>query len=65
MSNQKKNRFQPMPPSFGIVPDLKIKVKDKKLRYKAYQERSFEVLQDFKKILDSCFEKDQLHVRIY
>ena len=65
MSNQKKNRFQPMPPSFGIVPDLKIKIKDKKLRYKAYQERSLKVLQDFKKILDSCFEKDQLHVRIY
>ena len=62
MSNQKKYKFQPMPPSFGLVPELKNKIKDKKIRYKAYQERSLEALQDFKKILDSCFEKDQLPI---
>ena len=28
MSNQKKNKFQPMPPSFGLVPELKNKIKD-------------------------------------
>ena len=64
MSNQKKNKFQPMPPSFGLVPELNNKIKDKKIRYKAYQKRSLEVLQDFKEILDSCFEKDQLVVQI-
>ena len=62
MSNQKKYKFQPMPPSFGLVPELKNKIKDKKIRYKAYQERSLEALQGFKKILDSCFEKDQLPI---
>mgnify|MGYP001471399602 CR=1 FL=1 len=62
MSNQKKYKFQPMPPSFGLVPELKNKIKDKKIRYKAYQERSLEALQRFKKILDSCFEKDQLPI---
>ena len=49
MSNQKKNKFQPMPASFGLVPELTNKIKDKKLRYKAYQERSLKELQVFKK----------------
>jgi len=40
------------------------KIKDKKLRYKAYQERSTEALNGFKKILDSRFEKDHLLIRI-
>ena len=64
MSCHKKNKFQPMPASFGLVPELKNKIKDKKLRYRAYQERSIEVLKKFKKNLDSSFEKDQLLVEI-
>ena len=64
MSNQKKHKFQPMPPSFGLVPELKNTIKDKKIRYRAYQERSLEALQVFKKILDSCFENDQLLMQI-
>ena len=64
MANHKKNKFQPMPPSFGLVPELNKKIKDKKLRYKAYQERSLKALQGFKKKLDSCLEKDQLLVQI-
>ena len=64
MSNQKKNKFQPMPASFGLVPELTNKIKDKKLRYKEYQERSLRVLQDFKKVLDSSFENDHLLVEI-
>ena len=43
-ANQKKNKFQPMPVSFGLVPELKTRIKDKRLRYKAYQERSTEAL---------------------
>jgi len=57
LSNQKKNKFQPMPASFGLVPELNKRIKDKRLRYKAYQERSAESLSRFKKILDSRFEK--------
>ena len=64
LSHQKKNKFQPMPPSFGLVPELAKKIKDKKLRYKAYQERSTEALKGFKKILDSRFEKDHLLIKI-
>ena len=64
-SNQKKNKFQPMPASFGLVPDLTSRIKDKKLRYKAYQERSKEALNGFKKLLDSYFEKDHTLVEIY
>ena len=65
LSNQKKNKFQPMPPSFGLVPELSKRIKDKRFRYKAYQERSTETLNSFKKILDSCFEKDQLLIKIH
>jgi len=65
LSNQKKNTFQPMPASFGLVPELNNRIKDKRLRYQAYQERSTETLNDFKKILDSCFEKDHLLSKIY
>jgi len=64
LSYQKKNKFQPMPASFGLVPELTKRIKDKRLRYKAYQERSTEALNGFKKILDSCFEKDQLFTKI-
>ena len=65
MSNQKKNKFQPMPASFGLVPELANRINDKRLRYKAYQERSREALNGFKKILDSYFEKDHTLVEIY
>jgi len=62
LSNHKKNKFQPMPASFGLVPELTKRIKDKRLRYKAYQERSTEALIGFKKIIDSRFEKHQLLV---
>ena len=64
LSNQKKNKFQPMPASFGLVPELTKKIKDKRVRYKAYKERSAEALKGFKKILDSRFEKDHLLTKI-
>ena len=63
MSNQIKNKFQPMPPSFGLVPELTNRIRDKRLRYKAYQERSMEALYGFKKLLDSRFEKDHLLIK--
>ena len=64
LSNQKKNKFQPMPASFGLVPELTKRIKDKRLRYKAYQERSKEALEGFKEIIDSIFEKDHLLTKI-
>ena len=62
MANEKKNKFQPMPASFGLVPELRNKIKDKKARYKAYQERSKHSLKKFKLILDKCFESHHLIV---
>ena len=64
MANQKKNKFQPMPASFGLVPELTNRIKEKKLRYKAYQDRSLMVLQEFKKLLDKSFKKEHLPVEI-
>ncbi len=64
LSNQKNNKFQPMPASFGLVPELPKRIKDKKLRYKAYQERSTEALNEFKKILDPCLGKEHLLTKI-
>ena len=54
-----------MPASFGLVTELTKRVKDKRLRYKAYQERSIEALNDFKNKLDFCFDKDHLLSKIY
>ena len=54
-----------MPASFGLVPELTKRIKDKRLRYKAYQERSTEALNHFKNSLDYCFEKDHLLIKIY
>ena len=66
LANQKRNKFQPMPPSFGLVPELSNKIKEKKFRYKAYQERSLEALKNFKETkFDSRFENDQLLVQIH
>jgi tRNA:m(5)U-54 methyltransferase len=64
MSKQNRNKFQPMPASFGLVPELTSKIKDKKLRYKAYQKRSLDVLKVFKKNLNSFLKKDHLLVEI-
>ena len=65
LSNQKNNKFQPMPASFGLVPELTKRIKDKRSRYQAYQERSTEALNEFKKKLDSLFEKDHLLIKIH
>ena len=44
-----------MPPSFGLVPELNSRIKEKKLRYKAYQKRSLDALEGFKKTLESDY----------
>ena len=49
-----------MPASFGLVPELTKKIKDKRLRYTAYQERSTEALNGFKKNISLSFRKRSL-----
>jgi tRNA uridine 5-carboxymethylaminomethyl modification enzyme/methylenetetrahydrofolate--tRNA-(uracil-5-)-methyltransferase len=65
LSIHKKNKFQPMPASFGLVPELTKRIKDKRLRYKAYQARSTEALNGFKNKLDTCLKKKHLLSKIY
>ena len=64
MSSQKKNKFQPMPASFGLVPELTKRIKEKRARYNAYQQRSIEVLNTFKMNLDCSLKKDHKLVEI-
>ena len=52
LSNNKKNKFQPMPASFGLLPELNKKIKDKKIRYIKYKDRSLKELIDFKFFLE-------------
>ena len=64
LSSHKKNKFQPMPASFGLVPELTKRIKDKRLRYNAYQERSVDSLNIFKNKLEYIFNKDHTLLEI-
>tara|TARA_B100000575_G_scaffold275098_1_gene259420 strand:+ start:11 stop:493 length:483 start_codon:yes stop_codon:yes gene_type:complete len=52
-ASKNKNKFQPMPASFGLIPELSTKIKDKKLRYLAYKNRSILKIKEFERQLDS------------
>jgi len=64
LSSHKKNKFQPMPASFGLVPELTTRIKDKRLRYNAYQERSVDSLNIFKNKLECIFNKEHTVLEI-
>jgi methylenetetrahydrofolate--tRNA-(uracil-5-)-methyltransferase len=40
ITHAEPKHFQPMKANFGILPELPLKVKDKRLRYAAYVERA-------------------------
>ncbi len=65
MSGQKKNKFQPMPASFGLVPELTSRIKDKRSRYNVYQQRSINELNIFKKKLDHMLKKNHTLAEIH
>jgi len=44
ISSAEPKHFQPMPPNFGILPTLPVKVRDKRERYGQYRDRSFQDL---------------------
>jgi methylenetetrahydrofolate--tRNA-(uracil-5-)-methyltransferase len=48
---ERRGRFQPMPPNFGLLPDLPERIRDKRRRYGAYRDRA---LQD----LEACRARD-------
>jgi len=51
--SKKKNKFQPMPASFGLIPELSNRIKDKRLRYQAYKDRSILKIKELERIIDS------------
>ena len=51
--DKKKYKFQPMPASFGLIPELPKKIKDKRLRYQAYKNRSFSKIKELERKINS------------
>ena len=57
---RKKGRFQPMPPSFGLIPELPERIRDKRRRYGAYRDRALEDLASFAPWLTCPAGRDRL-----
>ena len=53
ISSASPKHFQPMPPNFGIIPQLSTKIKNKKERYGKYRDRSLLDLAAWKKSITS------------
>lgn len=51
ISSASPKHFQPMPPNFGILPDLGMKIKSKPERYGKYRDRSLQDLENWKILL--------------
>ena len=45
ISEAPSGKFQPMPPNFGLMPQLQERIKDKRARYGAYRDRALADLQ--------------------
>ena len=60
MSNQKKNRFQPI--CIRASSRIDSKNKREKIKIQEYQKRSLESLSEFKKIINLSFEIDKILV---
>jgi methylenetetrahydrofolate--tRNA-(uracil-5-)-methyltransferase len=43
----KRGQFQPMPPNFGLLPELAERIRDKRRRYGAYRDRALAELAPF------------------
>ena len=44
-------KFQPMPPNFGLLPDLPERIRDKRARYGAYRDRALAELEPIRSLL--------------
>lgn len=47
ISSASPKHFQPMPPNFGIIPDLDQRIRNKRERYGAYRDRALESLRQW------------------
>ncbi|AAP99630.1 MULTISPECIES: FADH(2)-oxidizing methylenetetrahydrofolate--tRNA-(uracil(54)-C(5))-methyltransferase TrmFO [Prochlorococcus] len=50
-SNHKRD-FQPMPPNFGLLPELNRRIRDKRCRYGAYRDRALEDIKKTQEFLE-------------
>ena len=46
----RRGGFQPMPPNFGLLPDLGERIREKRLRYAAYRDRALADLEDSRQL---------------
>jgi len=53
ISSASPKHFQPMPPNFGIIPELPTRIRDKRERYGKYRDRSLSDLDTWKVSLQS------------
>lgn len=51
ISSASVKHFQPMPPNFGILPELGMKIRNKQERYGAYRDRSLADLESWKALV--------------
>ena len=54
ISSASPKHFQPMPPNFGIIPQLETRIRGKRERYGKYRDRSLEDLSNWQKAIDSA-----------
>ena len=55
-SNTKRN-FQPMPANFGLLPELSIKIRNKKIRYGAYRDRALKDIDKVNKQISQLYNE--------
>ncbi len=48
---RRKNLFQPMPPNFGLLPELNGRIRDKRCRYGAYRDRALKEIKTIKELM--------------
>ncbi len=51
ISTAAPKHFQPMPPNFGILPELPTRIKNKQLRYEQYRDRAYQGIQEIQNLL--------------
>ncbi len=56
----RKSHFQPMPPNFGLLPDLDLRIRDKRCRYGAYRDRALKEIKTIKKSIKISSPKECL-----
>jgi methylenetetrahydrofolate--tRNA-(uracil-5-)-methyltransferase len=54
VSEAPTKKFQPMPPNFGLLPELPERIRDKRARYGAYRDRALNDLERIQKLLSEA-----------